>query len=97
MACWPVFRQGPMGLPALSAVVVARELVRPQTLVRLTGTSQSNARTLSAVSIKEEHALTLKSGLQGCHGRLERTCCTLGLSLCGDFNCQARALGEFGL
>jgi hypothetical protein len=56
-----------MRLDAASDVVVARQLIGPQALVRRTRRPQMNPRPYATISIKEEYALTLKSSLESCH------------------------------
>jgi hypothetical protein len=80
-----------------SDVVVARQLIRPQALVRRTRMSQTNPRPHATVSIKEEHALTLKSSLESCHRDLRCARFSIGLGPGDSFDCQTRALGEFSL
>jgi hypothetical protein len=56
---------------AVSDIVVARQLIRPQALVWWAGVAQSNTGPFTAIGSKEDHVLPLKDGLKGCHRGLD--------------------------
>jgi hypothetical protein len=80
VTCLNVFRKGLMQwvaaavATAVSNVVVACELIRPQALVRRTGAPQPDTGPFPAISIEEDYALILKSNPDGGQGSLGRMC-----------------------
>jgi hypothetical protein len=79
-----------------SAVVLARQLIRPQALIRGTRPAQANAGPFISC-LEEDHTLVLKSDPDGSHGGSRSTPVTIRLRPFDSMDGQARASGKLRL
>src|SRR5688572_25590198 len=82
---------------AVSGVVVACELIRPQALVRRTRAPQPDTGPFTPIGSKENYALILKRNPDGGQGSLGRMRLRFGFSLFDSHKGQARPSGQLGL
>ena len=85
------------GVLAASDIVVARQLIGSQALVRRPAAAQTNAGSFAAISSEKNHALILKSDPDCCQSSFGDAEVPLRFSPLDGHEGQARAPGKLSL